>query len=64
MFQRIPMRKISRAMSKKVLVEKVMVSTNCPTQRALDGWYAPRFIDVPVSYKSFPFLSLVLASRR
>jgi hypothetical protein len=34
------------------------------TQRALDGWYAPRFFDVLLSFERIPFLSLVLASRQ
>jgi len=35
-----------------------------PTQRALDGWYAPRFFGFSLGYKNFPFLSLSLASRQ
>jgi hypothetical protein len=31
---------------------------------ALDGWYAPRFLGISLSYESFPFLSLSLASRQ
>ena len=34
------------------------------TQRALDGWYAPRFLGVSLSCDMFPFLSFVLASRQ
>jgi len=33
---------------------------SCPTKRALDGWYAPRFFGVFLNASSFPFLSLVL----
>jgi hypothetical protein len=34
------------------------------TQRALDGWYAPRFLGFSLSYERFPFPNLFLASRQ
>jgi hypothetical protein len=33
-------------------------------QGAPDGWWAVRFLGLALSYESFPFRELVLASRR
>ena len=40
----------------KALGESAAVNPSL-TQRALDGWYAPRFLGVSLSCDMFPFLS-------
>jgi hypothetical protein len=35
-----------------------------PTKRALDGWDSARFLEIVLNDGSFPFTSLVLASRQ